>query len=114
MINGSRLVSLTGADTARPTFTLPELSNDQSFVFRLTVTYNDGETSQDEVTITGRPTPGVIVSEVSGNTASIGATAEFYVRLLSRPSADVIIPISSSDESEGIPEQTQVVFTPEN
>ena len=114
VINGSRLVSLTGADTATSTFTLPELSNDQAFVFRLTVTYNDGETSQDEVTITGRPTPGVIVSDVSGNTASIGATAEFYVRLRSRPSADVIIPISSSDESEGIPEQTQVVFTPEN
>ena len=58
VINGSRLVSLTGADTARPTFTLPELSNDQDFVFRLTVTYNNGETSEDEVIITGRPTPG--------------------------------------------------------
>ena len=114
VINGSRIVSLAGADTARPTFTVPELSNDQAFVFRLTVTYNDGETSQDEVTITGRPTPGVIVSDVSGNTASVGLTAEFYIWLRSRPSSDVVIPVSSSDPSEGVPEQTQVVFTPEN
>ena len=114
VITGSPLVSLSGADTARPAFTLPELGNDQYFVFRLTVTYNDGETSQDEVTITGRPIPGVIVSDVSGNTALVGATAEFYIGLQSRPSSDVVIPVSSSDPSEGVPEQTQVVFTPEN
>ena len=114
VINGSRLVSLTGADTASPTFTLPGLSNNQDFVFRLTVTFNDGKTAQDEVTITGRPIPGVIVGAVSGHTAVLNAVAEFVIRLRSRPSADVVIPIFSSNESEGVPEQTEVVFTPEN
>ena len=114
VINGSRLVPLAGADTARPTFTLPGLSNDQDFVLRLTVTYNNGETSEDEVIITGRPTPGVIVGAVSGHTATINSEAVFDIRLRSRPSAEVVIPVSSSDESEGIPQQTDVVFTPEN
>ena len=114
VINGSRLVSLTGTDTAGPAFTLPGLSDNQDFVFRLTVTYNNGETSQVEVTITGRPSPGVIVGAVSGHTAVLNAVAEFVIRLRSRPSADVVIPIFSSNESEGVPEQTEVVFTPEN
>ena len=114
VITGSPMVSLSGTDTARPEFTLPELSSDQDFVFRLTVTYNDGETSQDEVTITGRPVPGVIVSDVSGNTASVGSTAEFYVRLQSRPSSGVLIPVSSSNPFEGLPEQSELLFTPEN
>ena len=113
VINGSRLVHVAGADTARPTFTLPGLSNDQDFVLRLTVTYNNGETSEDEVIITGRPTPGVIVGAVSGHTAFLNV-AELGIRLRSRPSADVMIPVSSSDESEGIPDQSEMVFTPEN
>ena len=114
VINGARIVLLTNADTAAPGFTLPPLGGDQDLVFRLTVTYNSGETSQDEVTIKGRPTPKVIVSAVSGNTASLNGVAEFYVRLRGRPSANVVIPLSSSNESQGILEQTQVVFTPEN
>ena len=112
--NGSPTVVIANADTARASFTLPELSNDQDFVFRLTVTYEGGHTSRDTVTVTGRPTPGVIVSAVSGHTASLNGAAEFGIRLRSRPSAEVVIPLSSSDDSEGIPEQTQVVFTPDN
>ena len=114
VINGSRLVSLTGDDTARPGFTLPELSNDQDFVLRLTVTYDTEESAQDEVVITGRPTPRVIVGAVSGHTAVLGEVAEFGLRLGSRPSAEVVIPISSSDESEGIPGRSEVAFTPED
>ena len=112
--NGSPTVVLASADTARASFTLPALSNNQDFIFRLTVTYAGGRTSQDAVTVTGRPTPGIIVGAVSGHTASLNGSAEFGIRLRSRPSAEVVIPLSSSDESEGIPEQTQVVFTPEN
>ena len=112
--NGSPTVVLANADTSRASFTLPALSNNQDFIFRLTVTYAGGHTSQDAVTVTGRPTPGIIVGAVSGHTASLNGAAEFGVQLRSRPSAEVVIPLSSSDESEGIPEQTQVVFTPEN
>ena len=112
--NGSPTVVLASADTARASFTLPALSNNQDFIFRLTVTYAGGHTSQDAVTVTGRPTPGITAGAVSGHTASLNGSAEFGIRLRSRPSAEVVIPLSSSDESEGIPEQTQVVFTPEN
>ena len=112
--NGSPTVVLASADTARASFTLPALRSNQDFIFRLTVTYAGGHTSQDAVTVTGRPTPGVIVGVVSGNTASLNGAAEFVIRLRSRPSAEVVIPLSSSDESEGILEQTQVVFTPED
>ena len=112
--NGSPTVVIANADTARASFTLPALSNDQDFVFRLTVTYEGGHTSRDTVTVTGRPTPGVIVGAVSGHTAVFNAVGVFGIQLRGRPSADVVIPISSSDESEGIPDQTEVVFTPEN
>ena len=114
MNNGSPTVVLANADTARASFTLPALRNNQDFIFRLTVTYEGGHTSQDTVTVTGRPTPGVIVGVVSGHTASLNGVAEFDIRLAEPPSAEVVIPLSSSDESEGILEQTQVVFTPEN
>ncbi len=56
----------------------------------------------------------VIVSEVSGNTASYNAQASFQVYLGSQPTADVTIPISSSDESEGIIDIESLTFTSEN
>lgn len=58
--------------------------------------------------------PGVTVGDVQGNTATVNAAAVFDVYLESQPSADVIIPLSSSNEAEGLVEQSQLTFTSGN
>ena len=57
---------------------------------------------------------GVLVGTVRGNTVGYNSTAEFDVRLLSRPSGDVVIPVSSSDESQGVVEQEEIVVGPDD
>ena len=112
--NGSTTLAISNATSAEASVEIPWLANNVEFVFRLTVTDNDEESAQDEVVITGRPTPNVMVSDVSGNTATLNSAAEFSVQLASQPSLNVSIPLSSSDESEGVPEQSELTFTPEN
>ena len=58
--------------------------------------------------------PGIEVSEVTGHTGILGEAAEFTVRLKSAPLFNVTISVRSTDESEGVPEQTELVFTPYN
>ncbi|KPK18190.1 MAG: hypothetical protein AMJ67_11060, partial [Betaproteobacteria bacterium SG8_41] len=55
--------------------------------------------------------PGVTVSPISGQTTEAGGTATFTVVLDEAPTADVFIPISSSDLTEGRVSTTQLVFT---
>jgi len=112
--NGAPVLIISNATDANASVELPELANNVEFAFRLIVTDNDGDTAQDDAVVTGRPTPGVTVSDVSGNTAILNSAAEFSVQLVSQPSFNVSIPISSSDESEGAPEQSELTFTPEN
>lgn len=112
--NGAPILTISNATNAIASVELPELASNVEFAFRLTVTDNDGGTSQDDVLIIGRPTPGVLVSGVSGNTATLNSAAEFSVQLISQPSFNVSIPISSSNDSEGIPEQSELTFTPIN
>jgi len=57
---------------------------------------------------------GVNISSVRGNTATYNAIAEFDVSLKSKPLSDVVIPISSSDENEGIVTVVSLTFTPDN
>ncbi|UCF76052.1 MAG: DUF4347 domain-containing protein, partial [Betaproteobacteria bacterium] len=58
--------------------------------------------------------PGVTVSPVSGPTTEGGGTATFTVVLDEAPTADVFIPISSSDLTEGKVSTTQLVFNTGN
>ncbi|HEX2876162.1 MAG TPA: hypothetical protein VHP33_33150 [Polyangiaceae bacterium] len=44
---------------------------------------------------------GIVVGAVSGNTSEAGAQAQFYVVLTSKPTAKVVIPLFSSDLTEG-------------
>ncbi|MDL5513854.1 hypothetical protein QSE00_18680, partial [Arenibacter sp. M-2] len=53
----------------------------------------------------------VTVSPIDGNTTEAGGTAEFDIVLDSSPTANVTIPLSSSDVSEGTISVTEVVFT---
>jgi probable HAF family extracellular repeat protein len=54
-----------------------------------------------------RPTPGLITTEAGG-------TVQFAVKLNSQPTADVTIPIASSDTTEGIVSASSLTFTPDN
>lgn len=112
--NGAPVVTINNATSNNASVELPALANDVEFEFRLTVTDNDGESAQDDVTITGRPKPQIAIGNVSGNTAALNAVAEFSVQLTSKPTFDVKIPLSSSDQSEGVTEQSELTFTPDN
>ena len=89
--NGAPILTISNATNAIANVELPELASNVEFAFRLTVTDNDGGTSQDEVSIIGRPTPGVSVSDVSGHTATLNSAAEFSVQLISQPSFNALL-----------------------
>ncbi|MEM7475115.1 MAG: GEVED domain-containing protein [Planctomycetota bacterium] len=56
-------------------------------------------------------TRGVIVTKLSETTSESGDSASFEVRLTSRPTRDVRVHMSSSDDSEGVPEVESVLLS---
>jgi hypothetical protein len=61
------------------------------------------------------PTHGVSVTSRTGLvTTEAGGTATFRIALNTRPSADVVIPIASSDPGEGVVSASSITFTPDN
>jgi len=56
----------------------------------------------------------VVVGSASGTTTEAGGTASFTVVLSGQPKADVVLPVASSNASEGVTSVTQLVFTPDN
>jgi hypothetical protein len=67
------------------------------------------------VTNTDNDTAGVTVTPVSGlTTTEAGGTATFTMVLKSQPTADVTIPLSSSNLNEGTVAPASVTFTPAN
>jgi len=68
-------------------------------------------TQSAQVEWIGLLAPGVTVSPISGPTTEAGGTATFSVALDEAPTADVFIPISSSDLTEGKVSTNQLVFT---
>ncbi|MBT4287176.1 MAG: hypothetical protein HOD92_07535, partial [Deltaproteobacteria bacterium] len=69
----------------------------------------DGGTVTMESTIAG-----FSVSSVSGNTGEDNTQATFTVKLVSQPSANVTIGLSSNDTSEGTISYSQILFTSAN
>jgi hypothetical protein len=63
-------------------------------------------------TNTDNDSPGVSVSAISGNTTEAGGTATFTVVLNSEPTADVAVPVSSLDTTEGTVSTASLTFTP--
>ncbi|MBC7126140.1 MAG: calcium-binding protein, partial [Bacteroidales bacterium] len=59
-------------------------------------------------------TPGFTISAISGNTTEAGGTATFTVVLKTQPTADVTLPISSSDLTEGTVSTASLTFTSAN
>lgn len=58
--------------------------------------------------------PGIVVSDISGNTTEAGGTATFTVRLRNEPTANVSVPIASSDVTEGTVSDATLTFTSAN
>lgn len=59
-------------------------------------------------------TAGSFVGNVSGMATEGGGAATFTVRLRTQPTADVTIPVASSDLTEGTTDVTTLTFTPAN
>jgi len=59
--------------------------------------------------------PGIVLDPIGGiTTTEAGGTGTFNVKLNSAPTADVTIGLSSSDDTEGIPNPTSLTFTSSN
>ncbi len=58
--------------------------------------------------------PGFTISAISGNTTEAGGTATFTVVLKTQPTANVTLPISSSDVTEGTVSAVSLTFTAAN
>src|SRR5205814_1927749 len=58
--------------------------------------------------------PGIVVSQISNNTAENGGSATFSVVLLTQPTANVTINLSSSDLTEGTLSVGSVTFNSAN
>ncbi|HHV48003.1 MAG TPA: hypothetical protein GXX56_03430 [Rhodocyclaceae bacterium] len=56
----------------------------------------------------------VVTAPATLVTAESGKSGQFYVRLGKAPVADVVIPVSSSDQREGLPSPQALTFTPKN
>ncbi|MGK5093572.1 Calx-beta domain-containing protein [Deltaproteobacteria bacterium TL4] len=59
-------------------------------------------------------TPGVVVGALSNNTTETGGTATFTARLNTQPTADVTVPIATSDTTEGTVSPASLTFTSSN
>ncbi len=58
---------------------------------------------------------GTVVTPISGLvTSALGASSTFTVRLTSQPLANVVIPVQSSDTTQGLPNVNSLTFTPAN
>lgn len=112
--NGSPLLTINDAQLANASIVVPPLSDNNVFIFNLTVTDNEGAQSSDQISILGRPHPAINVGKVIGNTANLNALAEFTVSLASQPTANVTIDVTSSNEAEGLPDISSLTFTSEN
>jgi len=111
--NAPQTVTLTGVDD--------DLADgDQPWMAVLGVatstdaSYDGVDPMDASVTNTDDETAGVTVGDVSGDTTEAGGTATFTVVLNSEPTADVTIPLSSSDTGEGTVAPAMLVFTPAN
>src|SRR5206468_192530 len=77
--------------------------------------YNNLAVSDVSVSTTDNDTAGVTVTPTSGLiTTEAGGTATFTMVLTSQPTADVTIPLSSNDLSEGTVSPASVTFTAAN
>ncbi len=111
--NGAPTLAIDNANTSAATVVLPATYGNQDYQFELEVTDNVNLSDSDTVEINGRMNAGIDVSSVSGNTTQVGSSAHFLVSMTGQPTADVHLSITSSDEGEGIPEESLITVSPD-
>ncbi|MBX7147562.1 hypothetical protein K1X76_00630 [bacterium] len=129
LYDGIEVGSFTGAITIDPeeiskAFTIsnfhgqdsdPEPEEHISFALYNTTNATLAETDYASLVFVDDDTPpGYTVSAISGPTSEAGGTATFTVKLNSRPTANVVIPVSSSNTDEGTVSPATLTFTPGN
>ncbi|HEU0031877.1 MAG TPA: Calx-beta domain-containing protein [Kofleriaceae bacterium] len=112
--NAPQTVTVTGADDA-----VADGNQPYSIVTAAAVSADTGYAGLDAanvgVTNLDDDAAGIVVTPTSGlTTTEGGGTATFTVVLLSQPTANVTIPIATSDATEGTASPAQLVFTPAN
>ena len=83
-VRGTPRISMTGADTATASFTIPDVTRRKDLTFRLTVTDEGGLSADAEITVTLIPpptTPEITIELMHSNFRVVreGRTAEFEI-----------------------------------
>ena len=79
-----------------------------------TTGYNGLDPQDVAMSTTDDESASFMVSAASGSTSEVGGTAVFGVRLMSQPTAAVVIPLSSSDTGEGTVSPDNLSFSATN
>ncbi|MBK8170827.1 MAG: hypothetical protein IPK60_10865 [Sandaracinaceae bacterium] len=109
--NSPRTITVVGVDD-------PAADGDQAF--EITVTASSADDDYAALAILSASgsnlddeSPGLIVTPTTGLTTNeSGATAMFTIALRSAPLASVVVPLASSDSSEGTISASDIAFTP--
>ncbi len=94
-----------------------KIESDESFSIRLTGAGGSTQigNATAEGTLVNDDIPAFVVSPTSGLVTSENrTTASFTVVLTAAPSADVVVPVSSSDTQEGLPNVSSLTFRTDN
>jgi hypothetical protein len=108
-------IVLGGAGSDRTLTVTPAASQNGTANITVTVTDADGGISSDAFALNVAPPANITVAPTTGlTTDELGKTANFTVKLDAQPTADVTIPVASSDPKEGTAAPTSLVFTAAN
>ena len=84
------------------------------FAYLVSDVDGDYDIAMVTIQISSGTLPGVIISEITGNTSEDGTTASFDVVLNNQPTTSVHLDLYSSDLTEGIISENRLTFTTEN
>jgi hypothetical protein len=118
-LTGSVTIPIGQASAVIPVTVIDDLIDEptQTVIVTLTPalpTYTVMSPSVGTVNIADNDISGFSVSPISGNTSENGTTATFTVSLTSQPTADVTIPLASSNINEGTVSAVSLTFTAAN
>jgi hypothetical protein len=112
--NAPQVVTATGVDDALSDGNQP-YTVVTAATFSVDTNYNDLIVADVVLSNTDNDSAGItLAAPINGATSEAGRQVTFTVVLNSQPEADVVIPLSSSDEGEGTVSVATLTFTPSN